>query len=763
MQIILDAMTRSEIRQSLGKLSSDLGQAFEHTMHRIYQQPRNRQQVAVKALMWISHARRPLLIEELCHALATQVGDSEIDEEAVLHPKNIIESCFGLVVLDEKSMTVQLVHYALQEFLRSQERSSPVNYEEEETHITLILLTYLCIQNLEVCFCATVIGEDDASQDGWHMRPRPMCTSFLEYASSNWGHHASISSLDTIRAPALSFLNDTFSVERANRVLINTSRYKGDVPCIRCMMISPNRTSRTALHILAGFGLSDLMLLLLDNGADVNACDDRGNTPLHAVAVSGTTKATRVLLQRFAEVDSKNFDDNTPLFVAVSFSRDEVLLDLLSHGANLNSQCGDSWSPLHKAADNGDIHIAKILLAHGASVSSESGRGLIPLHRAAGRGHSAMIHLLLAAGSSIDFQTDDGWTPLHGASNSGQHTAVQMLIDHKAVVDRQSTDGRTALHRACRGGHCSSALALLNAQAAIMQADRSGEIPLHRAAKGGHFRVINLLLMQEQSLVLRQLTSLNSHQRTPREEASNSGHWNLAADLRRRQSECEGSTIILHSDLEIAIETGDVALIKTLLAQGINTNLLNQDGFAPVHLAMLTGNIATAGVFLTHVPADIDMKTADGWTPLHCAAITGKEDLVNLCLEKGGDISACTTDGQTALHKACKSGCVETVKLLLEKGANPEAEDKWAWRPLHSAAAGGSKAIVEVLDKNEVDVWARDKKHCSAMTCAAAAGHYDVAEYLRQRRIEVEGTLIYPDQLQTVLRTRPTKPDLFTT
>ena len=749
MQTILDAMTRSEIRRSLKDLSSDLSQVFENTMQRIRQGPRKLHEVAMKSLMWVSHARRPLLVIELCHALATRMGDTEFDEEAVLHPKIIVESCLGLVVIDEKSSTVRLVHYALQEYLHTRESIS-IHSQNEESEITKILLTYICLEDPS---SRTVHGPDDDDQARAPNTLHVLCYSFLEYASRNWGHHAKLASANDIQVPALNFLRDAPKVERANQSMASVLHHTSDEVCRDFGVQVSNRSKRTGLHILAGFGLSELMLLLLDEGADVDAVDELGNTPLHAVAVSGSIEAARVLLYRSAEVDSTNFDYNTPLFVAVSFSHYDLALELLTRGANPNSQCVDCWSPLHKAADNDNISIARLLLDHGASVSSESARGLIPLHRAAGRGNLVMIDLLLTAGSPIESRTDDGWTPLHGASNSGQHKAVQVLLDHGADVNRQSTDGRTALNRACRRGHYSSVLALLTKKADRLQQDESGNIPLHRAAKGGHFSVADLLLAQDPSSAASQLTWLNAHQKTAREEASNSGHWDLAASLRRRQSELAGSTTESSSDLDIAISTRDIPLVRELVAQGLDINQRNQDGFAPLHLAILSENIIIATMLVNHMTADIDVKTADGWTPLHCAAKTGKEELVRLCLERGGDISTCTMDGQTVLHKACKSGCVEPVSLLLERGADAEAQDHWGWRPLHTASATGSKAIVETLLSNGVDIWARDKEHRTAILCAAGAGHYGLVEYLRLQMIDKEGTLKYPDQLQTVLRT----------
>ncbi len=141
MQVILEAMTRAEIRRSLRNLSASLGQAFEDTIQRIDEESPSRRQLAMRCLMWVSRARRPLSVEELRQALATEVGEIQFDEDNLLQSKYIIDCCFGLVVIEEESSTVRLVHYTLQDFLQSRHQQRLVSDENE---ITKVCLTYLC-------------------------------------------------------------------------------------------------------------------------------------------------------------------------------------------------------------------------------------------------------------------------------------------------------------------------------------------------------------------------------------------------------------------------------------------------------------------------------------------------------------------------------------------------------------------------------------------------------------------------------------------
>ena len=145
MQFILEAMTRAEIRNSIRNLSADLGEAFKDTVRRIDGEPQNRRKVAKQSLMWISHACRPLKIHELRYALATQTGEKEFDMDNVLQARFIVECCLGLVLIDESSSVVRLVHHTLQDYLHSQRQGL---FQSEETEMTKACLTYLCFENL---------------------------------------------------------------------------------------------------------------------------------------------------------------------------------------------------------------------------------------------------------------------------------------------------------------------------------------------------------------------------------------------------------------------------------------------------------------------------------------------------------------------------------------------------------------------------------------------------------------------------------------
>ena len=54
-----------------------------------------------------------------------------------------------------------------------------------------------------------------------------------------------------------------------------------------------------ALHTAAMSGHAEFMMILLEKGADVNICDDIGNTPLHVAIINvGDVKVVETLIKR---------------------------------------------------------------------------------------------------------------------------------------------------------------------------------------------------------------------------------------------------------------------------------------------------------------------------------------------------------------------------------------------------------------------------------------------------------------------------------
>src|SRR5205807_464453 len=96
-----------------------LGDAYGATLERIKSQGRERSRLGMTALTWIRHSERPSKADELCHALAVEIGSTDFDTDNIPSIWTVLSCCQGLVVVDKEGSTVRLIHFTLQEYLSS--------------------------------------------------------------------------------------------------------------------------------------------------------------------------------------------------------------------------------------------------------------------------------------------------------------------------------------------------------------------------------------------------------------------------------------------------------------------------------------------------------------------------------------------------------------------------------------------------------------------------------------------------------------------
>jgi ankyrin repeat protein len=121
--------------------------------------------------------------------------------------------------------------------------------------------------------------------------------------------------------------------------------------------------------LAAQSGRIDVVRLLIEHGADVNAKGMGGFTALHVAAGKGYRDIVELLLLNGADVNAKTRDLSTPLHMAVEGGAD-VVETLLEHGADSHFRNKDGESPLDRAKALGKEDIATLLGKYQGHIST---------------------------------------------------------------------------------------------------------------------------------------------------------------------------------------------------------------------------------------------------------------------------------------------------------------------------------------------------------------------------------------------------------
>lgn len=157
------------------------------------------------------------------------------------------------------------------------------------------------------------------------------------------------------------------------------------------------RTRTSDLHDAVRKGRRGSIVRHINEGSDVNALDQEGNT-----ALTG----------------------------ALKYASEDIAFDLLKAGADIKIKSRDSLTPLLVAASEGKDRVLQQLLVQKGDISETDNSGNTALHMAAGaRGpaRESTISLLLNARADLHLENANGYTPYGIASDMGGLQAAQLL------------------------------------------------------------------------------------------------------------------------------------------------------------------------------------------------------------------------------------------------------------------------------------------------------------------------------------------------
>lgn len=191
---------------------------------------------------------------------------------------------------------------------------------------------------------------------------------------------------------------------------------------------APNSKNMTLLHEAATReGRAEIIRVLTQYGADLEARDMNQNTPLIHAVIEGHKENVEALFGAGSAIDSTNCWGTTALLLAIEKKRESMSYYLLEKGANVRlCNCwGDS--SLHRAAMCGDRKFVQEILRLGVDMNQPNHTGSTALWLAAYHGNPDVVKVLLEEGASKSVPDHSGQTPMSAAIHRG-HTEIVRLL-----------------------------------------------------------------------------------------------------------------------------------------------------------------------------------------------------------------------------------------------------------------------------------------------------------------------------------------------
>jgi ankyrin repeat protein len=169
--------------------------------------------------------------------------------------------------------------------------------------------------------------------------------------------------------------------------------------------------------------------------------------------------------------------------------------------------------------------------------------------------------------------------------------------------------------------------------------------------------------------------------------------------------------------------------IKSLIQQGADVNVTDNNGVTPLHSAVLRDHREIVKILL-NAGAHVNVTDNDGYTPLLSAVLMGYREIVKILLDAGSDVNAVDNDGATPLHWAASENYLEVLKMLLHAGANLNPVDNNGATPLYWAVLMDHREIVKILLDAGADANVVDNDGATPLHWAASKNYLEVLKML---------------------------------
>ncbi|KAL7929068.1 ankyrin repeat-containing domain protein [Trichoderma chlorosporum] len=574
---------------------------YEDAMLRIGFQGPESERIAVQMLLVLTCARRPLSPQELSHALSIDEDSEAFDEDMVPDMDDLVAACTGLVVLDDTSNIVHLVHKSAAEYFeRTRSRWFPKASEK---------MAFICLRYLQV---AETMPKEIRHKEA----------PFFNYAKANWSYHSMEGERE---ATSDIVVDDTtqISQDTNHKSLSNEAAFtRLAIQQMTKEVVDVHSSIVEACH--AGHQAWVEQLLVVRQ-YDMNRHSTRPET---FISEDGSLKDN--------DFPMESFQDNVLLTIAAARGDYSMVQMLLARGADPNIFNAAGQTPLIIAAANGFDNLVSLLLDQKSIkldlIGHHCGRLSTAFLASVQLGKQECFRLLI---ERSDLRATDSYKrgAMWLAADSGHASIVSELLKWPDVEIEYSDTGfcGSPLMAALRCGHEEAALFLVP-HTKGQSCSRCGVSSIYYAVQKGLHSVLERLLEHDASAVDHEL-DIHSL-----ESVRNSRDFPV---------DClQDATERTRTPLLTAIDLRDVQATQILLLYAdVNRGLT----WRPLHAAAEWGNIEIFELFLKKANLEPDPVNDLGQTPFLIAAQRGNCDIMKALIQHGGiQFNRRDADGRSA-------------------------------------------------------------------------------------------------------------------